>query len=289
MRILVTNDDGVFAPGIAALARGLATAFEDEHELMVVAPMVDHSGAGAAVGPVYDRESIPYEAVQVRGLEEVPVFGIDGPPALAVILACIEGFGPRPDMIVSGINHGINAGRSALHSGTVGATLTGAQFRVRGLAVSIAWGPDPVPWETPVALVNELVPELATMERGTVLNLNVPALPLDQLRGIRHGSLGAVGLIRAARPDRPGPPVGDSAIDRTGGAITLTLRGGRGSNRRQEQAELDPESDAAAIADGWASLTPLLGVREDLSDPGSDALAKALGAVSPRFPGPSGA
>ncbi len=289
MRILVTNDDGVFSPGIAALARGLATAFEGEHELVVVAPMVDHSGAGAAVGPVYDRESIPYEAVQVRGLEEIPVFGIDGPPALAVILACIEGFGSRPDMIVSGINHGINAGRSALHSGTVGATLTGAQFRVRGLAVSIAWGPEPVPWETPVALVNELVPELATMERGTVLNLNVPALPLDQLRGIRHGSLGAVGLIRAARQDRPGAPVFDSAIDRTGGSITLTLRGGRGSNRRQEQAELDPGSDAGAIADGWASLTPLLGVREDVSDPASDALTKALGAVSPRFPGPSGA
>ena len=286
MRILVTNDDGVFSPGIAALTRGLTTAFEDEHEFLVVAPLVDHSGAGAAVGPVYDRESIPYEAVQVRGLEEVPVFGIDGPPALAVILACIEGFGPRPDMIVSGINHGINAGRSALHSGTVGATLTGAQFGVRGLAVSIAWGPDPVPWETPVTLVNELVPELATMERGTVVNLNVPALPLDRLRGIRHGSLGAVGLIRAARQDRPGAPVGDSAMDRTGGAITLTLRGGRGSNRRQEQAELDPESDAGAIADGWASLTPLLGVREDVSDPGSDALTKALGAVSPRFPGP---
>ncbi|HVB93199.1 MAG TPA: 5'/3'-nucleotidase SurE [Acidimicrobiales bacterium] len=288
MRILVTNDDGVFSPGIAALARGLAAAFEDEHELLVVAPLVDHSGAGAAVGPVYDRESIPFETVEVPGLERVPVFGIDGPPALAVILACIEGFGDRPDMIVSGINHGINAGRSALHSGTVGATLTGAQFGVRGLAVSIAWGSDPVPWETPVALVNEVVPELATMEPGTVLNLNVPALPLDRLQGIRHGSLGAVGLIRAARRDRSGAPVGGSAIDRTGGAITLTLRGGRGSNRRQEQAELDPESDAGAIAHGWASLTPLLGVREDLSDQGSDALTKALGAVSPRFPQPSG-
>lgn len=286
MRILVTNDDGVFSPGIAALARGLDRAFEGEHELVVVAPMVDHSGAGAAVGPVYERESIPYEEVQVHGLERVPVFGIDGPPALAVILACIEGFGDRPDLIVSGINHGINAGRSALHSGTVGATLTGAQFGVRGLAVSIAWGADPVPWETPVALVNEVVPELATMERGTVLNLNVPAVPLDRLRGIRHGSLGAVGLIRSARQDRPGGPVGDTMIDRSAGVITLTLRGGRGSDRQAEQAELDPESDAGAIAAGWASLTPLLGVREDVSDQGADALTKALGAVSPRFPGP---
>ena len=132
---------------------------------MVVAPLVDHSGAGAAVGPVYERESIPYRVGGDPRPCHVPTFGIEGPPALAVILACIEGFGPRPDLVVSGINHGINAGRSALHSGTVGATLTGAQFGVRGLAVSIAWGEDPVPWETPVALAAGLVPALPPWSR----------------------------------------------------------------------------------------------------------------------------
>ena len=75
---------------------------------------------GPPWGAVYERESIPYEAVEIPGLAHVPTFGIDGPPALAVIVACIEGFGPPPDLVVSGINHGINAGRSALHSGTVG-------------------------------------------------------------------------------------------------------------------------------------------------------------------------
>ena len=150
MRILITNDDGVFAPGIAALARGLHAAFGDEHELVVVAPLTDHSGAGAAVGPVYERESIPYEHVDIPGLADVPTFGIDGSPALSVILACIEGFGPPPDLVVSGINHGINAGRSAMHSGTVGAALTGAQFGVRGLAVSIAWATEPDYWDTAV-------------------------------------------------------------------------------------------------------------------------------------------
>jgi 5'-nucleotidase len=96
MRILITNDDGVFAPGIAALARGLASALEDRHELVMVAPLADHSGAGAAVGRVYERESIPYEEVEIPGLATIPTYGIDGPPALAVILACIGGFGPRP-------------------------------------------------------------------------------------------------------------------------------------------------------------------------------------------------
>jgi 5'-nucleotidase len=281
MRILVTNDDGVFAPGIAALANGLSQAFGGQHDITVVAPLVDHSGAGAAVGAVYERESIAYEAVEVRGIEHVPTYGIDGTPALAVILACIGGYGERPDMVVSGINHGTNAGRSALHSGTIGAALTGAQFGVRGLAVSIAWSDDPVPWETPVALAIELVPVLATMEPATVLNLNCPAVPLDRLGGIRHGRLGTAGLIRSVRDGRPEPPV-DGVLDRTGGAISLTLRGGRGSDPTQERAELDPSSDAAIVESGWASVTPLLGIREDRSEAGSADLARAVAALRAR-------
>jgi 5'-nucleotidase len=274
MRILITNDDGVFAPGIAALARGVHAAVGAEHELVVVAPLVDHSGAGAAVGPVYEREAIPYEAVDVPGLGGVPTYGIDGPPALAVILACIEGFGPRPDLILSGINHGVNAGRSAMHSGTVGAALTGAQFGVPGLAVSIAWSEGPVPWETPVGLVTALLPVVAGAGPGTVLNLNVPAVPPGELRGLRHGRLGRVGLIRSVRPESTPEPVAGPAVDRTGGAITLTLRGtGAGGD---ERAELEPDSDAALVADGWASVTPLVGVREDLGEAGQQVLAGAL-------------
>jgi 5'-nucleotidase len=277
MRILVTNDDGVFAPGIAALARGLSASFADIHELIVVAPLTDHSGAGAAVGPVYERESIPFEEVEIPGLGDVPTYGIDGPPALAVILACIEGFGSRPDLVVSGINHGVNAGRSALHSGTVGATLTAAQFGIRGLAVSIAWGEDPVPWETPVALAVGIVPTMAATAPATVLNLNVPARPLPALRGLRHGTLGTVGLIRSVRPEHSATPVTGTPIDTTSRAITLTLRGkGAPADHAAERAELEPDSDAALIAEGWATLTPLSGVREDTSAPAHHALEAAL-------------
>ncbi len=288
MRILITNDDGVFAPGIAALARGLWAALGDRHDLVVVAPMVDHSGAGAAVGRVYERESIPYEAVNIPGLAHVPTFGIDGPPALAVIVACIEGFGPPPDLVVSGINHGVNAGRSALHSGTVGAVLTGAQFGIRGLAVSIAWGEDPVPWETPVALATAILPTLAEAPPATVLNLNVPAVTPDRLHGVRHGTLGRVGLIRAVRPEATTEPVAGVPIDLTAGAITLTLRGmGVGADRLAEQAELEPESDAALLAEGWATVTPLSGVREDVSEGGGAALVAALAATAAPAAGPS--
>ena len=277
MRILITNDDGVFAPGIAALARGLHAAFGAEHELVVVAPLTDHSGAGAAVGPVYERESIPYEHVDIPGLADVPTYGIDGSPALAVILGCIEGFGARPDMIVSGINHGINAGRSALHSGTVGATLTGAQFGIRGLAVSIAWATELDYWETAVHLACGIVPILADAEPATVLNLNVPAVRPAELKGLRHGRLGKAGLIRSVRPEHTPLPVDGAAIDRTGGAIVLTMRGmSEDADRLKERAELEPDSDAALVADGWASLTPLVGVREGITDGHAETLASAL-------------
>ncbi len=278
MRILVTNDDGVFAPGIAALARGLVDAAVGD--VVVVAPLTDHSGAGAAVGPVYERENIPYESVEVRGLEDVTTIGIDGPPALAVILACIGGFGPPFDLVFSGVNHGVNAGRSALHSGTVGAALTAAQFGLRALAVSVAWGSDPVPWETPVGLAVRAVPVLATAAASTVLNLNVPAVAPDELRGVRHAGLGHTGLIRAARRDRGDHPADATTQDRTGGAISLVLRGGDGSDPDAEQREVAPGSDAAALADGWATLTALVGIREDSSAPTAETVAKAVAALA---------
>jgi len=278
MRILITNDDGVFAPGIAALARGLKLAFGGEHELVVVAPLTDHSGAGAAVGPVYERESIPYERVDIPGLADVPTYGIDGSPALSVILACIEGFGPRPDLIVSGINHGINAGRSALHSGTVGAALTGAQFGIRGLAVSIAWATEPNFWTTAVDLACGIIPGLAETEPATVLNLNVPAVATVDLKGLRHGTLGKVGLIRAVRPEHTPLMLKGPTGERVGGAIVLALRGAgdEDADRLKERAELEPDSDAALVESGWASVTALVGVREDVSEGGTAALAAAL-------------
>ena len=125
VRILVTNDDGVEAPGIAALARA---AHRSGHEVVVVAPLEDWSGASAAVGAFYRRDGVDYRTFAIAGLEDIPTYGIDGPPALGVILACVGGFGKRPDIVLSGINHGVNVGRSALHSGTIGAVLTAAQF-----------------------------------------------------------------------------------------------------------------------------------------------------------------
>ena len=106
----------------------------------------------------------------------------------------------------------------------------------------------------------------------------MPAVAPHLLRGLRHGTLGTVGLIRSVRPEsHPRSRSAGTPVDPTSRAITLTLRGmGVASDRLAEQAELEPDSDAALIADGWATLTPLIGVREDLSGPGRAAIAAAL-------------
>ena len=222
--------------------------------------MVDHSGAGAAVGPVYERESIPYEAVEIPGLAGVPTFGIDGPPALAVIVACIEGFGPRPDLVVSGINHGVNAGRSALHSGTVGATLTGAQFGVRGLAVSIAWGEDPVPWETPVALAAGILPTLAGRHSGHRPEPQRAGGAPGPAAGHPPRDPGTVGLIRACAPEATPEPVAGTPIDRTAGVDHPDPPGdGRGRRPHRRAGRVGARSPMPrSIAEGWATVTPLL-------------------------------
>lgn len=271
MRILVTNDDGVRAPGIAALARA---AHRSGHDVVVVAPLVDYSGAGAAVGPVHSRDGVDYESHVIEELD-VPTYGIDGPPALAVILACVGGFGPRPDLVLSGINHGINVGRSVMHSGTVGAALTGAHFGLRCLAVSIRWGDDPGPWETPATLASALIPLLAESPNGTVLNLNVPNLPLEHVRGVRHGRLVRGGTIRSAVHDAgtesDGPPREGPATDRPPGGAHPHLSlppAGSGTLRLDLGAPGDPgrgedlETDAGLLAADFASLTALVGVRE---------------------------
>jgi len=275
VRILVTNDDGVRAPGIAALA-GAAVA--SGHDVVVVAPMIDYSGAGAAVGPVHSRDGIDYESHVIDGLEGIPTYGVDGPPALAVILASVGGFGPRPDLVLSGINHGANVGRSALHSGTVGAALTAAHFGLRALAVSIRWGEDPVPWDTPAALAGVLVPVLAEAPEGTVLNLNVPDLAMAALRGVRHGRLGRTGTIRSAVHDSPavsgGPEHSHLALPPfPSGTLRLDL------TPPGEDRAVDLSTDAGLVANGFASLTPLVGVREAEGSDVDTVVGKALAAL----------
>jgi 5'-nucleotidase len=283
VRILITNDDGVGAPGLAALTRALVRWVDTvageggpSHQIVVVAPSSNYSGAGAAVGSVTDRTAIPYARATVKGAEGVEAYGLDASPALSVIAGALGAVGPKPDLVLSGINHGVNVGRSVLHSGTVGAALTASQLGISALAVSLRAGATPDPWESAAELAVSLIPVLVAAPVRTVLNLNVPALPLDQIRGLRWARVSGAGLIKAASGagewDAPNPPemegpaaaeggraIMEGSSDR--GEIVLTVGSsipGSGDVGMAETSE-----DADLVAQGYAALTALRGPRAD--------------------------
>ena len=275
MRLLVTNDDGVHAPGLAALTRALARWAEEhrEHEIIVVAPLANHSGASAAVGTVYERETVSYRRVRIDGAEDVPTYGVDASPALAALIGGLGGFGPRPDIVVSWINLGVNVGRSVLYSGTVGATLAGAQLGLRGLAVSLRAGFPPEQWCTASTIAVALLPALCEAPPRTVLNLNVPSVPIEELRGVRRARISTSGIVKEATIGVGGGaagPSGATPVDE--GEIRMTLGTAVPTLGRLDESE-DPEDDAALVAAGYAAITPIVGVHEDMA-PGTDEIVR---------------
>ncbi len=247
--------------------------------MVVVAPLANHSGAGAAVGPVYERQSIAFRTAAVEGAEHVPAVGLDASPALAVIVAVLGGVGPPPDLVVSGINLGVNVGRSVLHSGTVGAALTASQLGRSALAVSMRSGAEVEHWDTAGALAGALVPVLAAAPARTVLNLNVPSVPLDRLRGVRRAVVSSAGLVKAADPLPLGPrPAGFQAGQ--DGEIEVRLGPAVPSLGPGVEDE-DPEEDAALVAHGFAALTAVRTVSVDPRPEVDDLVAEALDALAP--------
>jgi 5'-nucleotidase len=286
MRILVTNDDGVGAPGLAALTRALVRWTKEAdsngpaapHELVVVAPSSNFSGAGAAVGSVTDGTAIAYQRAVVEGAEAVEAYGLDASPALSVIAGALGAVGPRPDLVLSGINHGVNVGRSVLHSGTVGAALTASQLGISALAVSLRAGADPDPWESAADLAVALVPLLAAAPARTVLNLNVPHLPLAEIRGLRWARVGGAGLIKAARggqggweapnpEEMEGPAAAEAARavmeGPPGERGEIVLSVGSPFPHADELEDGPGAEDAALVAAGYAALTALRGPRAE--------------------------
>ncbi|WP_432986285.1 5'/3'-nucleotidase SurE [Dactylosporangium sp. CA-233914] len=138
MRVLITNDDGIDAPGLRALARAAAEA---GHEVTVAAPHREASGSGAALNAVTASGRLVLSRVELDGgpafAAAGQAFSVAASPAYIAVLAALGVFGPAPDILLSGINRGANAGHAILHSGTVGAALTAATEGLRALAVSL--------------------------------------------------------------------------------------------------------------------------------------------------------
>jgi 5'-nucleotidase len=240
VRLLVTNDDGVGAPGIEALAGALREA---DHEVLVVAPVEDMSGVAAAIGRVRPDQRIELrDASTVGGAR---AYGIAAPPGLAVMAACLGAFGEPPELVVSGINAGPNLGHACLHSGTVGAALTASTFGVSALATSLQVS-DPMRWDTAAGLLTEPLALLAELPAGTVLNLNVPPVAPEEVRGVRWASLDRFGRVRLA----------------IAGSSDAWLQ----MEYRDSGADLDPGCDTALLEQGYATLTAVEAIAEVPAD-----------------------
>lgn len=230
-RILVTNDDGVEAPGIRILAAALAQV----HDVILVAPEDDRSGSGTGIGQFDPTRGVDVTPVEISGVETS--YALAGPPGLAVMSAMLGAFGDVPDLVVSGINAGINTGHSVVHSGTVGAVLTARTFGVPGLAVSLGVS-DPWEWATAARVACACVDWMAERKDGSsTYNLNVPGRPAEDLLGVRWADLDEFGYFRVAIADVPGRRVQFEV-----GA---------------QDATLDPGSDTALLSEGFSTLTPL--------------------------------
>jgi 5'-nucleotidase len=202
IRILVTNDDGVDSPGLWHLAHALSGP---GREVVIAAPSRDSSGFAAAVGhigpgAVFEAHPTEWPAhwTQRPAEERPPAWAVEGPPGRCVLAGVLGLFGPRPHLVVSGINAGANTGRFLqLHSGTLGAALTAANSGISAMAVSLDTVPrpgmeeDPAEhWGAAAQVAAALVDQLAARERGTVWNVNVPNLERDEIAGIAEARLG---------------------------------------------------------------------------------------------------
>jgi 5'-nucleotidase len=255
MRIMVTNDDGIDSVGLHVLVRSMCT-LDGDHEIVVVAPDREFSGAGAALGalhllqPEIVRSSIPDC--------DAETWTVNGPPALCVMFARLGAFGDAPfDLIVSGINPGANVGRAVYHSGTVGATLTGRNGRVSGVAVSQAvtgmgvegqaWDDmiGDIHWETAAEVARSIVQALVDdmPSETVVVNLNVPDLPLDELRGWKHGRVGV-------QPPRSVSSVDLTPLDGRADAFKVQMSWG-------DKLDLDPDTDGGLVEEGFVSVSYL--------------------------------
>ena len=232
MFALLTNDDGIYAPGLAALEE----AVNDDLETLVVAPSTEQSGVGHGITFLS-----PLTAKEVFRGEKQRGWAVDGSPADAVKLGVSEICPQRPDLIISGMNAGLNAGINVLYSGTVAAAIEGAFFGITSIAVSLEWD-DQMNFDKAAQLASGLVKKLLSLHppAGSLFNINIPT---------------------AALVGKPDVRVVPMSVARYGEAFERRVdpRG-----RDYYWASNDPppppsskESDVTALADGSITITPL--------------------------------
>lgn len=229
MRILVSNDDGILGRGLALLADVCRTV----GEVTVVAPDREQSGTS-------------HSLTLTRPLRPVRrpdgAYQVDGTPTDCVLLALGTLMPARPDFVFSGINHGPNMGEDVLYSGTVAAAMEGLSLGIPGLAISFA-GSDLDLMDSHRQWLERLVADIVRVRdfpRETLLNVNLPPVPGDQVRGIKVTTLGSRVYSESLMETRD--PWGRRMYWIGGGQISWSGR---------------QDSDFMAVRDGFISVTPL--------------------------------
>ena len=233
MRVLITNDDGILAPGLSVMER-IAASVADE--VWTVAPETDQSGIGHAL-----TLSNP---LRIREVEDRR-FAVSGTPADCAIVGVRSILPEPPDLVLSGVNAGQNIADDVVYSGTIGGAMEGRLMGIPAIAVSQAyrWQESKyIPWETVERHGPELIGILATMrfDGSTFLNVNFPSVDPSEVKGVRAVRQGSVDHSLEA----------EERTDTRGNAYHW-LRFARGEPLAQEG------SDVAALRDGYITVTPL--------------------------------
>ena len=234
MRILLTNDDGINAPGLEVLEK---IARELSDDIWIAAPELEQSGKGRAISLT--------EFVRVREIDPRR-FAVNGTPSDCVLLALDELMPERPDLILSGVNAGQNIAEDTTFSGTIAAALFGMQHGVPSIALSQSIGfqnPHSCPWETPEAWGAKTLRPL--IEKGwpedLILNVNFPDRAPDEVAGIKMTRQG----------------LRDERIIRTEGREDLRGNAYYWIGYRGKLSNPNEGTDLRAIYDGYISVSPL--------------------------------
>ncbi|HHW15261.1 MAG TPA: 5'/3'-nucleotidase SurE [Firmicutes bacterium] len=235
MLILVTNDDGLWSPGIAALAAALRPL----GEVAIFAPDRERSAIGHAITM---HHPLRVEEVPSFPVEGVKAHVVNGTPSDCVKLGA-EAILPRlPDLVVSGINLGPNLGTDVVYSGTVSGALEGVILGMPAIAVSLATDTQAEDFTAASKIAALLVRRV--QEHGlppdTLLNVNVPGLPVEEIAGVKVTHLGRRRYRNVF--DRRTDPRGKVYYWMAGEVLDL---------------DQDPEADTAAINNNLISVTPL--------------------------------
>ncbi|MEW6250740.1 MAG: 5'/3'-nucleotidase SurE [Planctomycetota bacterium] len=238
MRLLITNDDGILAPGLEALYQAVA----DLGQVEVVAPEDAQSASGHAISVL---KPMPVRRVHVNNV--FYGWAVGGRPADCVKVAMLELLRERPGLVLSGINAGANTGVNVLYSGTVAAALEGALFGAPAVAFSLELS-DELDFRRAGRVARAVLDIIlaAGLRPGLCLSVNIPALSRGWPRGVRCCPQAPVNWEEHYRKRENGS-----------GETIYWLDG------RLPDCASCPESDMAALRDGYVTVTPL---RADLTD-----------------------